>query len=110
MVTPQSRSKGTEVVAMTAVNIFQPNPSLSYPQFNTYRLSSLPSSSQLTTHSLPSQYVTTASRVASGQPLGFKEIQSRVGWDHLAAGTDQNEVCYVNEGYEVVQVTIEVRI
>lgn len=93
---------------MASTRLFQPDSALSYPHFNTYRLSDLPSTASLSTHELPSQHVATASRIPARRQLAFKEIQSRVGWDHLAGGTSPNEICYIDEAYNVITVSIGV--
>jgi hypothetical protein len=93
---------------MASIKLFQPDSALSYPHFNTYRLSDLPPTASLRTHALPSQHVATASRIPASRQLAFKEIQSRVGWDHAAGGLSPNEICYIDEAYKIVTVSIGV--
>ena len=93
---------------MASQKLFQPNSALSYPQFNTYRLSDLPSAATLRTYALPAQHVASTSRISASRQLAFKEIQSRVGWDHTAGGSSPNEICYIDETYNVVKVSIGV--
>ena len=93
---------------MSNLNLFQADPSLGFPQFNTYRLTELPAASNIQTHPLPTKHQTTSSRISAGQQLAFKEIQARVGWDHTAAGIDANEIVYIDESYNVIRVSIGV--
>lgn len=93
---------------MASTKLFQPDSTLSYPQFNTYRLSDLPPAASLQTRAHPLGHVATASRIPASRQLAFKEIQSRVGWDHTAAGPSSNEICYIDENYNVVVVSIGV--
>jgi len=94
--------------SMSNVNLFQADPSLGFPHFNTYRLTELPAASNIQTHPLPTKYQTTSSRISAGQQLAFKEIQARVGWDHTAAGIDANDILYIDESYNVIKVSIGV--
>lgn len=90
--------------------LFPPDPLLSHPHFETYKLASS-SSSQPVTHLHPAGFRSTTSRLSSRySSLNVKEVKSRVGWDHLALGAREGEVCYIGEGYEVLKVVLDVSI
>lgn len=87
--------------------LFKSDPQLSYPNFNTYRLDSEIGPQNITTTDISPHYAT-ASRVSHSQQLSFKEVQARIGWDHLAVGPNSQDVCYIDEDYNVIRVTIDV--
>src|SRR4051794_7874851 len=71
--------------------LFSTNPLLSYPLFETYRLSSHPAQSDVHTLPLPtSHYV---ARSESGA-TGYKETKKRVEWNYLHNGIHMDEVLW----------------
>lgn len=85
--------------------LFTPDRKLLNPRFETYRLQSLdPSAAR--GHRLPGEGAT-QSRVGYGkQQLGFKEVRSRISWDHL--DTRGNRGVYVDVEWNVVGFELDV--
>ena len=85
--------------------LFTPDRALLNPRFETYRLQSLdPSAAR--GHRLPGEGAT-QSRVGYGkQQLGFKEVRSRISWDHL--DTRGGRGVYVDTEWKVVGFELDV--
>lgn len=85
--------------------LFTPDRALLNPRFETYRLQSLdPSAAR--GHRLPGEGAT-QSRVGYGkQQLGFKEVRSRISWDHLDARGGRG--VYIDTEWNVVGFELDV--
>jgi hypothetical protein len=88
-------------------HLFQPERSLLYPQFETYRLRSLDAEDDISSYRLPGAGAT-QSRVGYNQHhLSFKEVRDRIGWDHLAVGTGGRGM-YIDLEWKVIGLQLDV--
>ncbi|EIW70824.1 hypothetical protein TREMEDRAFT_29211 [Tremella mesenterica DSM 1558] len=84
---------------------FPPNRALLYPQFETYRLDSIDSSTDTSSFPLPGP--ATQSRVGyHANHLSFKEVRSRISWDHLSIGPEGRGV-YVDADWNIWGFTLD---
>lgn len=86
--------------------LFPTNRALLHPHFETYRLRSLDPEVDVRAYALPNNGAT-QSRVQGGRLLSFKEMQGRIHWDHLAAGSG-GRLVYVDEQFKVIGVVVQV--
>lgn len=107
---------------MPPLQLFPADPTKSFPYFNTYRLisdsgenffptpsspsSSSSSSPSTLTFPIPPTLRTTLHRLED--QVGYKELKSRVGWDLISEGKEENEVVWVDREYRVVRLGVEV--
>ncbi len=86
-------------------SIFPTNPLLSYPLFETYRLSAHPSQSDVSTFPLPTSYHAARPQSAA---TGYKETKKRVEWNSMYDGTREDEFLWVDNEWNVVLGTLKV--
>lgn len=88
-------------------HLFQPDRSLLYPQFETYRLHSLDVDEDTAGYKLPGNGAT-QSRVGYNQHhLSFKEVRGRIGWDHLSVGSG-GRAMYIDADWKTIGVQLDV--
>lgn len=88
--------------------LFPSTRSLIYPQFETYRLRSLDPSSDLSFSPLPQPGATQSRMEYNQQHLSFKEVRSRITWDHLSVSGRRG--VYIDKVWGVVGFVIQVRL
>lgn len=80
--------------------LFPSNRSLLYPQFETYRLHPLDAETNTASFALPGSGATQSRVGYNAHHLSFKEVRSRIGWDHLAVQGDVG--VYIDKEWNVV--------
>lgn len=88
-------------------HLFQPDRSLLYPQFETYRLNPLDPDEDTSAYSLPGSGATQSRVGYNTHILSFKETRARVSWDHLT--TYGRRGVYVDADWNVVGFQLDVR-
>ncbi|OXC66061.1 hypothetical protein AYX13_05107 [Cryptococcus neoformans] len=85
--------------------LFPSTRSLIFPQFETYRLRSLDPSSDLSFSPLPQPGATQSRMEYNQQHLSFKEVRSRISWDHLSVSGRRG--VYIDKVWGVVGFVIQ---
>lgn len=88
-------------------HLFQPDRSLLYPQFETYRLRSLDVDEDTASYRLLGNGATQSSVGYNNHHLSFKEVRGRIGWDHLAVGSGGRAV-YIDVDWKVIGLQLDV--
>lgn len=88
-------------------NLLQPKRSLLYPQFETYRLHSIDSGDDISSHPLPGSGATQSRVGYNHHHLSFKQVRDRIGWDHLAVGYGGRGI-YVDTEWKVIGFELDV--
>lgn len=86
--------------------LLAPNRALMFPRFETYRLQSLDPDEDVVVHALPGAGATQSRVGYNSQQLSFKEVRSRISWDHL--DTLGNRGVYVDAEWNVVAFEVDV--
>ncbi|ODO08201.1 hypothetical protein I350_03790 [Cryptococcus amylolentus CBS 6273] len=88
------------------MTLYTPDRALLLPTFETYRLKSLDPSSNLLSFPLPPPGATQSRMGYSQQHLSFKEVRSRIGWDHLSVDEGGRRGMWVDGEWGVVGFTL----
>lgn len=102
------RSLQTKLQRQSRMALFPSTRSLIFPQFETYRLRSLDPSTDLSFSPLPQPGATQSRMGYNQQHLSFKEVRSRIGWDHLSVSGRRG--VYIDKVWGVVGFVIQVRL
>ena len=87
--------------------LFPTDRSLTFPQFETYRLHPLDPDEDVSSYPLPGSGAT-QSRVGYNQHhLSFKEVRARIAWDHLAVG-DGGRGVYIDVDWGIIGFVLDV--
>ncbi|WRT66192.1 uncharacterized protein IL334_003145 [Kwoniella shivajii] len=86
-------------------HLFPSDRSLLYPQFETYKLRPLDTETDLAVYPLPGSGATQSRFGYSSNHLSFKEVRSRISWDHLSVGQGARGV-YVDKDWNVIGFVI----
>ena len=89
------------VIRFTMSHLFQPDRSLLYPQFETYRLHSIDVDEDTSSHKLPGNGATQSRVGYNNHLLSFKEVRDRIGWNHLAVGSGGRGI-YIDTDWKIV--------
>lgn len=103
----QSSSQSTTQLTMSRpAELLAPDRSRLFPGFETYRLRPLDPARDVVAFPLPGSGATQG-RVGYGQQqLGFKEVRSRIAWDHL--DTNGTRGVYIDTDWNVVGFELSV--
>lgn len=88
-----------------AAELFPSDKALLLPRFETYRLRSLDPENDVHAFNLPGEGATQG-RASSQQQLSFREMRSRIGWNHL--DTAHGWGVYIDAEWNVVGFQLEV--
>jgi hypothetical protein len=88
-------------------HLLQPDRTLLYPQFETYKLHSLDADDDLTSYPLPGAGATQSRVGYNHHHLSFKQVRDRIGWDHLAVGEGGRGV-YVDVDWRIIGFELDV--
>ncbi|WVQ77212.1 hypothetical protein IAR50_006895 [Cryptococcus sp. DSM 104548] len=86
--------------------LYTPDRSLLLPTFETYRLRSLDPSANLLSFPLPPPGATQSRMGYNQQHLSFKEVRSRIGWDHLSVEEGGRRGMWIDEDWGVIGFTL----
>ena len=82
-------------------HLFQPDRSLLYPQFETYRLHSIDVDEDTASYKLPGNGATQSRVGYNHHLLSFKEVRDRIGWNHLAVGSGGRGI-YIDIDWRII--------
>ena len=89
--------------------LFPVNRDLLHPLFETYRLRPLDPEEDVTAYPLPGNGATQSRVGYNTHLLSFKEVRSRIGWNHLCVG-DGGRGVFVDVDFNVVGFQLDVSV